>query len=71
MVDDGGWWMMVDDLLCVVKCSNTVVTTTSTISSFMELNSEKYIGDVISENGSLDDTIQQGKLRGYSYIYPK
>ena len=29
---------------------------------------EKYLGDIISENGSLDDTIKQRKLRGYSYI---
>ena len=28
--------------------------------------SEKYLGDIISENGSLDETINQRKLRGYS-----
>ena len=29
---------------------------------------EKYLGDIISENGSIDETIKQRKLRGYSYI---
>ena len=29
---------------------------------------EKYLGDVISENGTLDETIHQRKLKGYSYI---
>ena len=32
---------------------------------------EKYLGDVIIENGSLDETIKQRKLRGYSYISEK
>ena len=29
---------------------------------------EKYLGDVISENGSIDETIKLRKMRGYSYI---
>ena len=31
-------------------------------------HAEKYLGDVISEKGTLDETIQQRKLKGYSYI---
>ena len=30
--------------------------------------SEKYLGDVISEAGTLDETIKLRKLKGYSYI---
>ena len=29
---------------------------------------EKYLGDIISENGTLDETIKLRKLRRYSYI---
>ena len=36
--------------------------------ALQNLKSEKYLGDIISENGSLDETINQRKLRGYSYI---
>ena len=33
-----------------------------------ESQSKKYLGDVISEKGTLDETIKQRKLKGYSYI---
>ena len=33
-----------------------------------ESKGEKYLGDVISEKGNLDETIRQRKLKGYSYI---
>jgi hypothetical protein len=33
-----------------------------------ESKSEKYLGDYISEKGTLDDTIQQRTLKGYAYI---
>ena len=33
-----------------------------------ESKSEKYLGDVISEDGTLDETIKSRKLKGYSYI---
>ena len=42
---------------------------TSVHGEFLENSkTEKYLGDVISENGSLDEKIQQRKLRGYSNI---
>ena len=31
-------------------------------------NPKKYLGDVISEKGTLDETMKQRKLKGYSYI---
>ena len=31
-------------------------------------SSEKYLGDIISEKGTLDETIKDRKLRGYSYL---
>ena len=33
-----------------------------------ESYAEKYLGDVICERGTLDETIKQRKLKGYSYI---
>ena len=33
-----------------------------------ESNTEKYLGDTISANGTINETIQQRKLKGYSYI---
>ena len=30
--------------------------------------SEKYLGDVVSEKGTIDETIKERKLKGYSYI---
>ena len=33
-----------------------------------ESHSEKYLGDSITEKGSLDETIKERKLKGYSYI---
>ena len=30
--------------------------------------SEKYLGDIISEAGTLDETVNLRKLKGYSYI---
>ena len=48
------------DIECPVTRVHGEVLTSST--------AEKYLGDVISENGSLDETIKQRKLRGYSYI---
>ena len=33
-----------------------------------ESQSKKYLGDVNSEKGTLDETIKQRKLKGYSYI---
>ena len=35
---------------------------------FKDSPSEKYLGDVISGKGNLDETIRQRKLKGYSYI---
>ena len=32
-----------------------------------EAHSEKYLGDTISENGKLDETIKDRKLKGYAY----
>ena len=29
---------------------------------------EKYLGDIVSEAGTLDETIKARKLKGYSYI---
>ena len=31
-------------------------------------NVEKYLGDIISSKGTLDETIRNRKLKGYSYI---
>ena len=36
--------------------------------TLIESSSEKYLGDMISEKGTLDETIKQRKLKGYSYI---
>ena len=33
-----------------------------------ESYAEKYLGDTICEKGTLDETITQRKLKGYSYI---
>ena len=33
-----------------------------------ESHSEKYLGDTISKEGTLDENIKQRKLKGYSYI---
>ena len=33
-----------------------------------ESYAEKYLGDVICKKGTLDETIKQRKLKGYSYI---
>ena len=33
-----------------------------------ESQSEKYLGDVLNEKGTLDETIKQRTLKGYSYI---
>ena len=33
-----------------------------------ESQAEKYLGDVISDDGTLDETIKSRKLKGYSYI---
>ena len=33
-----------------------------------ESQSDKYLGDVLNEKGTLDETIKQRKLKGYSYI---
>ena len=31
-------------------------------------SSEKYLGDIINDKGTLDDTIRDRKLKGYSYL---
>ena len=31
-------------------------------------DSEKYLGEIISNKGTLDNTIKDRKLKGYSYI---
>ena len=36
--------------------------------SLKESYAEKYLGDIICEKGTLDETIKQRKLKGYSYI---
>ena len=47
-----------------VNCPKTKVHNEDIASS----KAEKYLGDVISDNGSIDKTIKQRKLKGYSYI---
>ena len=29
---------------------------------------EKYLGDIVSERGTLDETIRDNKFKGYTYI---
>lgn len=36
--------------------------------SMKNSNAEKYLGDMISSKGTLDETIKDRKLKGYSYI---
>ena len=31
-------------------------------------SAEKYLGDIVSDKGTIDETIKDRKLKGYSYI---
>ena len=49
------------------KC-NTCPTLKVHEEDMKDSNVEKYLGDVISSKGTLDETIKERKIKGYSYI---
>ena len=52
----------------LVKKSDNCPTYKANDEILKESHSEKYLGDVISDRGNLDETIGQRKLKGYAYI---
>ena len=74
------WWMMFCVFVCVKlaakKCAKIHIGRKSGEcpeykihkETLIESSSEKYLGDMISEKGTLDETIKQRKIKGYSCI---